>query len=211
MSLLGKLFSAPPEVYQALLNVYAAGGLSAQLLQKDDPAAYEHTLTIKVAGRYVELVTIHPKSGVSKGGGMSVGPSISKSSSSMKPKFSFYHIVRGLAGRNPADLKAELKPVTKGLISKQTVDLSWEGGRLAATLNSDSELKKQLLQQQASEVSVSADEKNDSVRIEYVAKVKDIVETKGFIVKETTTRFEELPPMGVFEICDKIAGYTKST
>ena len=210
MSFLGKLFSAPIEVYQALLNVYVAGGLNVQLLQKDDPGAFGHEHTIKIAGRNVELVTIHPKSGVQKGGGASIGPSFSKSSQAMKPKFSFNHIVVGLAGKNPADLKVELKPVTKGFLSKETVDLSWEGGRLAATLNADPELKRKLLEEQASEVSVSADEKNNAIQIEYVAKVKDIVETKGFVVKQTTTRFEELPPMGVFEICDKIAGYAKS-
>jgi hypothetical protein len=37
-----------------------------------------------------------------------------------------------------------------------------------------------------------------------------MVEEKGIIVKQTSTRFEELPPMGVFEDCNLIAAKAKT-
>lgn len=211
MSFLGRLVGTPIELYQGMVDVYTTGGLNVQLLPKDSPEAFDGGPTIKVTGRNVELVTIRFKSGsMNKGRGLEIGPSISGGKELSKPKFDFHHIVRGLAGKSPDDLKAELKASTKGLIRKEVVDVTWEGGRLAAALAADTDLKRRLMEHQASEINVSADEKNNCIRIEYPAKVKDVVEKKGFIVKETTTRFEELPPMGVFEICDSIAAKAKS-
>jgi len=206
MSFLGKLFSTPIELYQGMVDVYSTGGLKVQLLQKGDPEAFDGGPAIKVLGRNIEFVTIRFKSGaMNKGGGMEISPTATMSKKSSKPKFGFTHIVKGLAGKRADDLLAELRASTKGLISKEVVDVTWQGGRLAATLEADADLKRRLIGQQASGVSVAADEKSDCIRIEYDAHVKDVVEKKGFIVKETVTRFEELPPMEVFEICDQIA------
>jgi len=60
----------------------------------------------------------------------------------------YYHYVvqtnvEGLEGK----LEAEVKPVTKGFLSKEVVDFSWEGGELAQRLNADSELRNMLLRE----------------------------------------------------------------
>ena len=77
---------------------------------------------------------------------------------------------------------------------------------LAALLTSDADLKRRLIEQQVSEVSVSADEKNNCIRIEYGASVKDMPRS---IFSSPALRFQELPPFAIFDICDLIAAKAK--
>jgi len=65
-------------------------------------------------------------------------------------------------------LKTEIKPITKGFLSKKTIDFKWEGGELARRLNLDSQLKGLLLKNgldQLPTVEVTVDKANKCVRI----------------------------------------------
>ena len=65
-------------------------------------------------------------------------------------------------------LKAEIKPITRGFISKKTIDFKWDGGELARRLNLDSQLKSLLLENgldQLPTVEVATDKANKCVRI----------------------------------------------
>lgn len=213
MGILGKLFATPIEVYEGLLDVYKKAGLDAELLPKDSPETIEGSPSIKVTGRDVELVQIKsPTRGImQKGGGTSIGtPGLTRSKKTTWPKLRFHHIVRGLEGQRPEDVKAKLKASTKGLVRKKVLDVTWEGGRLAEALKADGDLKKELIDQGATDIEVTPDEKNDCIRVEYKAKVKNIVEKKGMFIKKTKTRFEDLPSIEVFNICDRIVGHVKA-
>ena len=213
MGILGKLFATPIEAYEGLLDVYKKAGLDVELLPKDSPETIEGSPSIKITGRDVELVQIKfPTRGiVQKGGGTSIGPPVlSRSKTTTWPKLRFHHIIRGLEGRKLEDVKAKLNASTKGLVRKKVVDVTWEGGRLAEALKADGDLKKELIDQGAADVKVTPDEKNDCIRVEYNAKVKNIIEKKGMIVKKTKTRFEDLPSIEVFNICDRIVGHVKA-
>jgi hypothetical protein len=212
LGILGKLFATPIEVYEGLLDVYTKAGLEAKLLTKDSPETIEGSPSIKVTGRDVELVQIKsPTRGITqKGEGLSLGGPLERSKTITYPTFRFHHIIRGLKGRRPEDVKVKLKASTKGLIRKEVVDVTWDGGRLAEALKADVDLKKELIDQGATDIEVTLDEKNDCVRVEYRAKVKNIVEKKGMFVKRTKTRFEDLPSIKVFNICDRIINHVKA-
>jgi hypothetical protein len=209
MGILGGLLAVPDSVYQQMVDTYRGAGVSAEFLPKGNQETVEGTPCIKIVGQDINLVMIRAR-GMQKGGGFSIGPSISSSKQTTWPKFHFDHLVRGIRGRNPSDLAAELRATTKGLIQKKVVDLKWEGGRLAGVLNSDAGLRDELLRNQVEEVKTETLEKIDCVRIEYTAKVKNIVEIKGVIVKTADTRFENLPPIEIFRICNTIARHTTS-
>jgi hypothetical protein len=64
-------------------------------------------------------------------------------------------------------LKAKLKKKTKGLLSKEIMGVSWEGGRLATTLNSDLDLNATIMKFITSQddLKIEPDKKKKIIRI----------------------------------------------
>ena len=83
-------------------------------------------------------------------------------------------------------------------------------GALAEKLNSDSELKKKLIQSETGNVKIEPDEKNDCIRITLTKGIKLISESKGMIVQQTEQWADNLPSLEAFEAIDILAGHIKS-
>jgi hypothetical protein len=155
---------------------------------------------IKVTGRNFELVTIR-----ARGTGRSTSSPIS---SKHTIPLEYHHIVR----TNIADegaLKATLKKQKKGFLSKEITGVSWEGGRLATTLNSDSGLNASIMNFITSDdgFRVEPDKKNKIVRIIF-SRPSDI---KFGLMQGFKFKFDRnLVPKDAVDVIDKIAGLTRS-
>lgn len=80
----------------------------------------------------------------------------------------YHFIVRADVEGLERALKADIKLITKGLLSRKATDFKWEGRELAQRLNLDSQLKNMLLKNGLNQlpiVEVRADKANKCVRI----------------------------------------------
>ena len=95
---------------------------------------------------------------------------------------------------------------TKGLIGKEVVAVSREGGRLATTLNSDSELNASILRFITSQddLKLEPEKKNKLIRIMYSRPS----EIKSGVVHWFKFNRNLLPKEAV-DVIDKIAGFTR--
>jgi len=153
-NLKGKLTGA--EAVEDMCNYLKGIGVNARVLPKDSPEVIplDKVLgftsgnpplgTIKIEGKNIELVEIYRRtSGKSSGMKLSVGGiGIGVSSSDDENVFERY-IVRTDTGLGK-ELKAELKPIEKGLVNKEVVGYEWKGGKLAKALGDDSSLLKMI-------------------------------------------------------------------
>lgn len=206
MSVFGRKFAG----LEALCEYYQELGIDASILPDKSSEAVEQGLIkhdmgyIKVTGRNFDLVTIRMKGTTSGSYSLgSIGPV--NIASKQKIPFEYHHIVR----TNIADegaLKAKLKKKTKGLIGKEVVAVSWEGGRLATTLNSDSELNASILKFLTSQddLKVEPDKKNKLIRIVY-SRPSEI--KSGLVYGFKFNR--NLLPKEAVDVIDKIAGLTR--
>lgn len=199
----GKKFAGIDE----LCNHYNALGIDAKVLPEGSPEALEKGLLrqdmgyIKVAGKNFDLVTIRMKGGTS--GSYSLGTAGPVNiGSKQKIRFEYHHIVRTPA-TNEA-MKASLKKQTKGMLSKQLTGVSWEGGRLADTLNSDTGLNAAItgFLDPSDDMKVEPDQKNNAVRVVFsrVSEIKSGLIYGGF-------QFDRnLLPKEAIDAADRIAG-----
>jgi hypothetical protein len=194
----------------ALCEYYQDLGIEASILPDKSPEAVEQGLIkqdmgyIKVTERNFDLVTIRMKGTTSGSYSLgSIGPV--NIASKQKIPFEYHHIVR----TNFADegaLKAKLKKKTKGLIGKEVVAVSWEGGRLATTLNSNVELNASIMNFITSQddLKVEPDKKNKLIRIVFSRPS----EIKSGLVHGFKFNRNLLPKEAV-DVIDKIAGLTR--
>ena len=110
-------------------------------------------------------------------------------------RFQAHFIVRKDSGNNALDYTARTILSTKGHFgSKKLKNVTWNGGKLAKTLNEDSTLNQLIQKQSVKDATIFVDPTDDVVRI--YGKWKNNFEFG--ITKE------------LFEIYDKIAGHVKS-
>lgn len=205
------VFGIPKEVFSDLLKHYQSGGVNAVLLDKKSPETVAGETAIKVDGRNFDLVILKFARGSMAGGrGGGFAPTISKKVTKAHPVIRFHHVVKGLGGKSEKDLKVEMKEKKKGFISKELVDVSWEGEKLAKMLNDDKDLKDVILKTKTGSLKVELDPKNDCIRIIHQKKIDVIVESGGVFVKKTETRAENFPPIETLNIIDKIAEHARS-
>jgi len=137
--------------------------------------------------------------------------------------------VKGLEGK----LEAEVKPIKKGLLSREVVDFQWEGGYLAQLLNADADLRNMLLREglnQLPNIEVKPHEKprqvpgigkppqafleaqasfNQCVRITKMPRIPSDSEAREMFEARQIPLWErkigvELPTRETFEIYDRI-------
>ena len=205
------VFGIPKEVFRDLLKHYQSTGVNADLLDKKSPETIARETAIKVDGKNFDLVILkfaRGSIGGGKGGGFA--PTISKKVTKTHPVIRFHHVVKELGEKSEKDLKADMKEKKKGFISKELVDVSWEGGKLAKILNEDKDLKNMILKTKTGSLKVEPDPKNNCVRIIHQKKVDVIVESGGVFKKKTETRAENFPPIETLNIIDRIAEHVKS-
>jgi len=95
---------------------------------------------VKVEDRNIDSVqveTVHP-------GGWVIGDESNRVPFNV---FNYHYVVQANVEGLENRLNAEVKPITKGFLSKEVVDFRWEGGQLAQRLNADSELRDMLLKE----------------------------------------------------------------
>ncbi len=205
MGIFGKKFAG----LEALCEYYQELGIEASILPDKSSEALEQGFIkqdmgyIKVTGRNFDLVTIRMKGTTSGSYSLgSIGPV--NIASKQKIPFEYHHIVR----TNFADegaLKANLKKKTKGLIGKEVVAVSWEGGRLATTLNSKVELNASIMNFITSQddIKVEPDKKNKLIRIVF-SRPSEIKSGLAYGFKFN----RNLLPKEAVDVIDKIAGLT---
>jgi hypothetical protein len=155
----------------ALCKYYQELGIKASILPDKNPEVVEKGLVkqdmgyIKVSGREFDLVTIRMKGTTS--GSYDLGkvrgvPIATK----QKIPFEYHHIVRTDITSEGAT-KANLKKKTKGVVGKEVIDVSWEGGRLADVLNSNDGLKVSIMKfiEHQDGIKIEPDKKNKIFRI----------------------------------------------
>lgn len=205
------VFGIPKEVFRDLLKHYQSAGVNAVLLDKKSPETIAGETAIKVEGRNFDLVILKFARGSMAGGrGGGFAPTISKKVTKTHPVIRFHHAVKGLGEKSEKDLKAEMKEKKKGFISKELVDVSWEGGKLAKMLNEDKDLKNLILETKTGSLRVEPDTKNNCIRIIHQKKIDVIVESGGVFRKKTETRAENFPPIETLNIIDRMAEHIKS-
>ena len=204
------MFGIPKEVFSDLVDHYNSLGISARMVEKGEPEAFDGETTIKVSGRQFDTVILKFASGsMAGGGGFSIGPSISKKVTKTSPKLNSHHIIL-VQGKREEDLKAEMEEEKTGFISKKLVNINWKGGRLVSVLNNDAELKKKILDSQTTSLKVEYDPKNNCVRIVHQKEIELTYEFGGVIVKTAKTSAKNFPPMTTIDIIDRIAEHAKS-
>jgi len=110
-------------------------------------------------------------------------------------RFQAHFIVRKVSGNNVLDYTARTILSTEGHFgSKKVKNVTWNGGKLAKTLNDDSALNQMIQKQSVKDATIFVDPTDDVIRI--YGKWKNNFEFG--ITKE------------LFEIYDKIAGHVKS-
>ena len=205
------MFGIPKEVFADLVKHYQSAGVDAELLDKKSPETIAGETAVKVDGKNFDLVILkfaRGSIGGGKGGGF--GPTISKKVTKTHPVIRFHHVIKGLGGKSEKDLKTEMKEKKKGFISKELVDVSWEGGKLAKMLNEDKDLKATILRTKTGSLKVEPDRKNNCLRIIHQKKIDLIVESGGIFKKKTETRAENFPTIETLNIIDRIAEHAKS-
>ena len=144
------------EAVDAMCTYLKGIGVNSCALPKDSPEAIPvekflgATLgnppigTIKLEGKNIDLIELsrkqEKKSSTSFGvGGIGIGVE-SSDEDNVREKY----IIRTDTGLGK-DLKAELKPIEKGLMNKELVGYEWKGGKLAKALEADTELTKMIM------------------------------------------------------------------
>ncbi|TRO53946.1 hypothetical protein E2P63_01915 [Candidatus Bathyarchaeota archaeon] len=206
-------FSKKLACLDGLCEYYKELGMNASILPDDSPEAVEKGLFkqdqgyMKVADRNFELVTIRIKGrGSSNESSFGVGGFNVPVSSTQKVPFEYHHIVR----TNIADegaLKAKLKKRKKGFLSKEIIGVSWEGGRLAETLNSNVELNESIMKFITFEddIKVEPEKKKKIIRIIFSkpSEMKSGLLHGGF-------KFDRhLLPKDAIDVVNRIAGLTR--
>ena len=109
-------------------------------------------------------------------------------------RFQAHFIVQQDSGENVIDFTARTRLKTTGHFgSKKIIGVTWEGGKLAEDLNTDSSLNEMIVNQSVNDATIFVDPTDNGIRV--YGKWKN---SHDFgVTKE------------LFEIYDKIAGYIK--
>lgn len=194
----------PNGVFTALLAYYQNAGLSAELLETNNPETLLGEKSIKITGRKFDLVILKFASGsIGAQKGLSADPS--KTKNIAPTNINFNYIVKGVGKSNEKNLKAQVRMKTEGFISKKLLDMKWEGGRLADQLNTDDELKNMTMTWKVLPLKVEPDAKNNCVHIINEKVVRIIMQSWD----DKETRVENLPPIEALNVIDRIADYVK--
>jgi hypothetical protein len=193
---------------EALCDYYKGLGINASILPDKSPEAVEQGFIkhdrgyIKVTGRNFDLVTIRTKGTKSSSSTSIGGVNIE---SKQKIPFEYHHIVRANVADEGA-LKVKLKKKTKGLLSKEIVGVSWEGGLFTTALNSDVELNASIMKFITSDddLKIEPDKKNNLIRIVF-SRPSEI--RSGLVYGFKFDR--NLLPKEAVDVIDKIAGLGK--
>lgn len=201
---------------EALCKYYLELGMDASVLPDDSPEALEKGLIrkdmgyIKVNGRNFDLVTVRVR-GITSGsyslgraGGAKVGVPIGEK---QKIPFEYHHIVQAKVA-DEESLRANLRKKTKGLIGREVIGVSWEGGGLASKLNSNAELNAIIMNFITSEddLKVEPDRKNNLVRIIFSRPS----EIKGGLIHGVKFKFDrKMLPKEAIDVIDRIAGFIR--
>jgi len=191
----------------ALCEYYQELGIKASILPEKSTEAVQKGLVkqdvgyIKVTGQNFDLVTIRMKGTTS--GSYDLGrirgvPIATK----QKIPIEYHHIVR-IDITDEKALKAKLTKKTKGVIGKEVVAVSWEGGRFAAKLNSNSQLTASILNFITPQdgLRVEPDKKNKIIRIIF-SRSSEIKVGLAYGFKFN----RNLLPKEAVNVIDKIAG-----
>ncbi len=155
---------------EALCERYRELGIDASILPEDSPEAMKQGIIkqdmgyIKVKGMNFDLATVRT-GGTTRGGYSTKMGGITMASKEKIP-FQYHHIVRThLADEDT--VKAKLKKKRKGLFNREIASATWQGGSMAATLNSQTELNRAIMNFITPEDSLEVvpDRKNNAVRI----------------------------------------------
>jgi len=178
-------------------------GINATLLESGSSEAIGGTLVlgnVKVEGRNLDLIQVERQPG---GGSRFV--------------YQYHYVVRANVEGLEDKLKADAKPVTKGLFSKEVVDLKWEGKELAQLLNTDSDLKSMLLKEGLDKVVVRPDKKHQCVMITHPPKIpRQVSVSIGGLPSipvrggGLTAGRKEFPTLEEFDAYDRIAKHIRS-
>jgi len=126
--------------------------------------------------------------------------------------YQYHYVVRTNVEGFEDQLKAESKPVKKGLLSKEVVDLKWEGGQIAQTLNLDNDLKSVLLKNELDKVVLKVDRKQQIVTITHPPKIpRQVSVSFGGLpyipLGKLTAGRKEFPTLEEFNAYERIAQY----
>ena len=187
------------ELCEHLRNI----GINATLLESGSSEAVGGILAlgnIKVEGRNLDLIQVERQ----PGGGSNI-------------VYQYHYAVRANVEGLEDKLKADAKPITKGLFSKEVVDLKWEGKELAQLLNTDSDLKSMLLKEGLDKVVVRPDKKHQCVMITHPPKIpRQVSVSIGGLPSipvrggGLTAGRKEFPTLEEFDAYDRIAKHIRS-
>ncbi len=162
---------------EALCERYRELGIDASILPENSPEAVQKGIVtqdvgyIKVRGLDFDLVTM--RVGPMTRGSYSFLMGRSAMSYRQKLPFAYHHIVRTGVGDDDAH-KARLKKRTRGILKKEVVGVTWQGGSLAATLTSHAGLNRTIVSFLSPEdrLEVIPDRKNGVVRVVFARPVQ---------------------------------------
>lgn len=194
-------------------------GVPAKTVDVKGPEAIHHSTTlglgtvplgcVKVDGKNIECVEMYRfmqsgKSGASfKIGGIGLD----------KPGnilYKYQYVMRAKVGEREDDLNAKVEYETKGLVKKEIVNFYWKGGRLAQTLNADTELKDLLVRSGVPPLVVHASKKDGYVAISLGQVIGGLMrEEKGGYFQMTMGK-RDFPSQQAFAMYDKIMGHVRS-
>jgi hypothetical protein len=192
------LLLIPVETFWMLVGV---GSLILGLLmllffdpQSNDPTSilyYGNPLflgSVRIANRNIDLIELQ-KWPVYTGGW---------EDTSVEDKFGCFFVVEAKVEGSEDKLKAETKPVK---VRKEVVDIMWEGGELAQTLNSDANLRDTLHHMKERHLygqclTIKPDRELQCVRI---------VPKRGYYSPKAA-----FPSIEAFQVCDRIAQHIRS-
>lgn len=185
-------------------------GINATILESESPKGISSTLSlgaptlslgfVKIEGKDIDLIQVDRQPTGNTGQMM----------------YQYHYVVKANVEGLENKLKAESKPITKGMFSKEVIDLRWDGGEIAQLLNADSELKKILLKEELDKIIVRADRKQQSVSITHPPKIpRQVSVSIGGLPTipirggGMTVGRKEFPTLEEFEAYNRIAHYVR--
>lgn len=154
---------------------------------------------VKVEGRNIDLVQMEVRRHMDAEGDVQY------------LEYLYHYVVQAKVKGLESKLKAEVKSIKKGFLSREVVDFKWEGRELAQLLNADSTLRNMLLREglnQLPKIEIRPHEKHQCIRITKQPKTREY--TKAGSGSIQTLGRKEFPTREAFEIYDRIAQHIRS-
>jgi len=213
-------------ILYGLLDSYSGQGLDASALSADSSEGLSHRQGIvrrlvrfffggdigyiHVRGLNYELVSVRVAMRPRRSSSLSLaaGP-LSYQSSRAELPVEYHFIVRTNVDDKSA-FSARLKRQAEGLVRRQTVGLTWTGGRLAETLNSQADLSSDLMRflSTGDQIRVVADQPSSAVRIVLILPAE--VRRQSFLIFSRSEFNQRYPRQGQLDVINRIAGIARS-